>query len=274
MLSIVTVCRNSEGTIERCLGSVVESSRRYPGLIREHVIIDGLSEDSTPRILQSYLHQLLSYKVKIIREQDYGIYDAMNKALVVADSEYLIFLNSDDVILSDGLGEIYECLKSKGAQYAIYLAPYVISNQGRFFKKKLSSLMLLSPTLDLALGGKPFHPGFVTKKWLYKTVSFDASLSVAADFGWMYRCLTGSLENKKKICFMNKAIIAFASGGVSDKRRLSRGVKELSMQYRQIYGLTGILVLTLRYLRGIGSSVAGSIISRIRWSPNNLSRSV
>ena len=49
-VSIITVCFNSEKTIERTLKSVL--SQTYKNI--EYIIIDGLSTDGTVKICESY----------------------------------------------------------------------------------------------------------------------------------------------------------------------------------------------------------------------------
>ena len=73
VLSIVTVCFNSEKTIRKCIESVI------PQLTDEveYLFIDGKSTDKTVEIISSYK----KYGVRVISEKDNGIYDAMNKGI-------------------------------------------------------------------------------------------------------------------------------------------------------------------------------------------------
>ena len=92
-LSVVTVCWNAERTIGRCLESVmIQNFESY-----EHLIIDGLSNDSTLEIISRYS----SDNLRIISQADKGIYDAMNKGIKLAKGEYILFLNADDEFYSE-----------------------------------------------------------------------------------------------------------------------------------------------------------------------------
>ena len=88
MISIITVCMNSERTIDQTLKSVINQSyHNY-----EHIIIDGKSSDNTLNIVKKYPH------IKtIISEKDNGIYDAMNKGIDSCRGDVVGFLNSDDL---------------------------------------------------------------------------------------------------------------------------------------------------------------------------------
>ena len=87
-ISVITVCFNSAGTIERTLASV--ASQTWNAI--EHIVIDGCSTDGTLDIAKRFD----STVSKLVSEPDNGIYDAMNKGLRLATGEIICFLNSDD----------------------------------------------------------------------------------------------------------------------------------------------------------------------------------
>ena len=87
-ITIITVVKNSEATIERCIKSVL--SQNYKNI--EYIIIDGNSSDGTKEIINKYRDQIS----KIIIGDDGGIWEAMNKGINLASGEILGFLNSDD----------------------------------------------------------------------------------------------------------------------------------------------------------------------------------
>jgi len=91
-ISIITICFNSEKTIFKTLESVKKQS--FNNI--EHIIIDGASNDKTLEICKEY-----SNSIKIISEQDNGVYDAFNKGLKLATGEIIGFLNSDDVFYNE-----------------------------------------------------------------------------------------------------------------------------------------------------------------------------
>ena len=88
-LSIVTVVKNSSNTIEKTIKSVL--SQNYKNF--EYIIIDGGSNDGTLEIVQKYKDRIS----KIISENDYGIWDAMNKGINLAEGDIIGFLNSGDI---------------------------------------------------------------------------------------------------------------------------------------------------------------------------------
>lgn len=95
LVSIITVCRNSEKTITKTIESV--KNQTYKNI--EYIIIDGKSEDRTIDIVHSYKDNIS----KIISEKDNGIYDAFNKGLNLYKGDLIGFVNSDDVLLPNAI---------------------------------------------------------------------------------------------------------------------------------------------------------------------------
>jgi len=93
-ISVVTVCLNSEKTIEQCLSSV--KNQTYKNW--QHIVIDGDSVDNTKKIVNKFFPQVF-----MVTEPDKGIYDAMNKAFNWISGDYIIFLNSDDFLAAPGI---------------------------------------------------------------------------------------------------------------------------------------------------------------------------
>jgi glycosyltransferase involved in cell wall biosynthesis len=88
LITIVTVVRNGEKTLECTIKSVIEQS--YDRI--EYIIIDGGSTDGSLEIIQNYEENVDHW----ISEPDKGIYDAMNKGIRLAHGDLIGLLNSDD----------------------------------------------------------------------------------------------------------------------------------------------------------------------------------
>ncbi|OYU12446.1 MAG: hypothetical protein CFE38_08240 [Comamonadaceae bacterium PBBC1] len=91
-ISIITATYNCAQTLGDCLSSV--ASQAYAN--REHVVIDGASQDGTLDVLQASRSQL----AVLLSEPDRGIYDALNKGIAHASGDVIGFLHADDVYAS------------------------------------------------------------------------------------------------------------------------------------------------------------------------------
>jgi glycosyltransferase involved in cell wall biosynthesis len=86
-ISIVTPCMNRVHLVAQAVESVL--GQDVPAL--EHIIVDGGSTDGTLDVLGKYAH------LRVISEPDDGMYDAINKGILLAQGEVIGLLNTDDV---------------------------------------------------------------------------------------------------------------------------------------------------------------------------------
>lgn len=94
-ISIVTVVKNGERHLEQCVKSIL--SQTYENI--EYIIIDGKSTDGTLDIIKKYEKSLAYW----ISESDTGIYDGMNKGVIRATGDWILFINSDDYLVDNSV---------------------------------------------------------------------------------------------------------------------------------------------------------------------------
>lgn len=87
-ISVVTAAFNAEDDIKGLIESLANQSDQN----FEWVVADGGSVDNTVSILES----VKNLRVKIVSGPDFGIYDALNKAIKDADCDYYIVAGADD----------------------------------------------------------------------------------------------------------------------------------------------------------------------------------
>ena len=200
LISVVTVCFNSERTISRTIESVLNQS--YP--IYEYLIVDGRSSDKTMDIVKEF-EPLFNGKMKVISEADNGIYDAMNKGILMAKGKLIGILNSDDWYENDAVEKIVSVWKQETKYQVIYgycrvLENGRIKNIARGRHEGLAIRMIPHPTC------------FVTRAVYRDFGMFLKLFHVSADYELMLRLYTG-----KQVVFTQvKNILAnFRRGGVS-----------------------------------------------------------
>ena len=92
-LSIITINYNNFEGLNRTLKSVINQNLKN----FEYIVIDGGSTDGSKELIEKYADKI-SYWVS---EPDRGIYHAMNKGIVKASGEYLLFMNSGDLFYNN-----------------------------------------------------------------------------------------------------------------------------------------------------------------------------
>ena len=90
-LSIITVNLNN------CIGLQKTFDSLFEQIFKdfEQIVIDGGSTDGSRELIETNVDKI-SYWVS---EKDSGIYNAMNKGIIKATGDYLLFLNSGDHLL-------------------------------------------------------------------------------------------------------------------------------------------------------------------------------
>lgn len=109
LISIVTPCLNRAHYLPEAIESVLAQGYAH----FEHIIVDGMSTDATPAVLERYPH------LRVIREPDRGLYDALNKGLRAARGEITGHLNSDDLYAPGTFRAVAEAFAAPGVE-AVY----------------------------------------------------------------------------------------------------------------------------------------------------------
>ena len=250
LLSVITVCLNSENTIHKTLHSVdIQTYENF-----EHIIIDGCSNDRTLKIISSYN----SKKRLVFSEHDNGIYHAMNKGLKKASGQYVIFLNSDDYF-SDRfvLQEIIDKIKLTRAQ-VIYSGISYINSHGNIIS---TWLPLQFKKGSYKIGFHTPHPGFFADRTLYKKLGdFDLSMPVYADFELMFRFM----ENDSVSCErLNRVTVVMRSDGLSSSlQNIFRGLIDITKSFKKNGKLKYLLShMFFRYTKKIKRKLLNIIFS-------------
>lgn len=91
-ISVITPTKNSERHILETLESI--HNQGYPEV--EHIIVDGLSRDSTLDIVKDFMVSRSCRNIRIIVKEDKNMYEAINTGLAEVTGDIYAYLNSDD----------------------------------------------------------------------------------------------------------------------------------------------------------------------------------
>jgi glycosyltransferase len=206
MISVVTVCFNSEDTIKATLRSLYGQSHKE----FQHIIIDGGSTDQTIDIIREnpWPNRI------VISEHDNGIYEAFNKGLSYCDGDIVGFLNSDDkfsdyLVLSD----IADTFLQTNCNISYGDLLYVSSQTNESIKRHW-----VSEPFDqsrIRKGWMPAHPTFYCQRNLLIEVGgFDESFRISADYKNMMKLL--SLKGIR-VSYIPRVLVKMRTGGESNK---------------------------------------------------------
>lgn len=238
-ISVITVCFNSEKTIENTIKSVINQS--YKNI--EYVIIDGGSTDNTKKLINKYRNNISIIK----SETDKGIYDALNKGIALSSGEIISILHSNDIFYSsETLSGVSNFFKEK-PNLEILIGNVIFKKD--FSKNKIIryySSKFFKPWM-LRFGFSPPHLStFITKKVYNKVGMHDISYKIAGDFDFFVKCFMKNNFIYKK---SNKCHIVMAPGGLSGNSLMSYYIstKEIlkSLKNNNIY--SNIIFVLLRF---------------------------
>tara|TARA_Y100000992_G_C21255635_1_gene488327 strand:+ start:685 stop:1446 length:762 start_codon:yes stop_codon:yes gene_type:complete len=203
-ISVITVCYNSEASIEETICSVINQD--YSNI--EYIIIDGASNDNTLNIISSF-------KTKIdilISEKDTGIYDAMNKGIKASTGDIVGILNSDDTY-TDGkvLSKVARHLDENRLTKGVYADLFYVKRDMIYRVWKTGHLNQNS----ISKGKIIPHPTLFLRKDVYTECGlYDPKYGNAADFEFITRIL---VKYKVKLDYMRHFIVNMKLGGSSNK---------------------------------------------------------
>lgn len=211
-LTIVTVLLNGKEGLDKTIQSVAnQTSSDY-----EYIVIDGGSSDGSIDILQKN-DKLIDYWVS---EPDFGIYDAMNKALRIANGRYIFYLGDSDLLLYKSLDSIINLTCKKKYEKPI-LFPVVVNGKLKF---------PLNINLKIPI---PHHQGAMMPTTLLKSNGgFDLSYKIHSDFDCMLKTIGNYGFRYVKIPFC-----VFTTGGCSNSGdKWIDSIKELFLIYKKNKG--------------------------------------
>lgn len=116
-ISIIIPVYNVERYVERCLLSVVNQS--YKNL--ECIIVDDCSPDNSMQIVKSFMEKYMlkeNFKI-VIHITNKGLSAARNSGIRKATGDYVFFLDSDDELPQNSIGDLVSCLKGKEIDFII-----------------------------------------------------------------------------------------------------------------------------------------------------------
>ena len=218
MISIITVCLNSEKTIEKTIKSVINQSCKD----FEYIIVDGGSIDKTLEIVDRYNLQS-DIPFLIISEKDNGIYDAMNKGISIAHGDVIGIINSDDWYDYDAVSIIKKQIEKYGSKDIVFYGKEAVVEGTEVTKINSKSHN------DLPKAMFPHEAAFVSKN-IYEEQLYDLGYRLCSDYDFMLK----AFHNNKKFIFVDEIIDYFTPNGASSSYYASVERLNIRKKYHDI----------------------------------------
>ncbi len=199
-LSIITINYNNLEGLKRTVESVINQTWQE----FEYLVIDGGSTDGSAAYIDSKSEHLNYW----VSEPDQGVYYAMNKGIEVATGEYLLFLNSGDVLYNNNI--LLTTKKSLLLDMDIvYGDLWIEGEQGKGFRNRYPDFIDFPFLKQTSLG----HSSTFMKKELFYTYGlYRTDLKIVSDWAFFVKVFC---MHKVSHCKIDHIIAAFYEGGLS-----------------------------------------------------------
>ena len=207
-ISVVTVVSNDLNGLKKSRLSLESQTFRN----WSHVIVDSGKDQN----IFNYLRDLPNMNSKWISEGDFGIYNAMNKALLMIEAEsYVFFLNAGDVFANlDSLEAAAHALSEANFPNWGCTTHEEVAENGEGWICKLVSKP--SITNQLYATGYRSHQGVIMKCAFIRSLGgFDEAYQVAADWDLIVKAILAETPTT-----WNLSLACFETGGFSSQRIL------------------------------------------------------
>ncbi len=252
LYSIIIVCLNAESIIAETIYSVLaQTEGNY-----EIIIKDGISKDRTIECIPS------DPRIRIYREKDSGIYNAMNQAVTHINGEWVCFLNCGDKFADNKvLGMVTKHIKKNN------IAPKMCIIYGDYIRKN-EYIKQSSKINDFTLFRTPItHQTMFFSSDIFAEKMFDETFIIRAD----HELTIASYKKGVKFKYINSAISNYQGDGFSERKELKKTRKEefrriikkhFNTKQRIIYST--FIFLSMRKFRGyLNSDNSPKIIRKV-----------
>ena len=219
LISIIIPCFNQAIFLPDCLDSILKQSFTN----WEAIVVNDGSTDATSNVANKYC--IKDSRIKLVEKQNGGLSSARNFGIEQSIGEWLLFLDADDMLISDHLNEVYQVISSKSDANLIQTGYHHMNEDG---KQILHSVMpgenpeLLPSILTQNIG--PVHTITIRRSIITQMQGFDEKLNSCEDWDMWIRVAKFGIKKES----INKALVGYRLASNSMSRNAERMYKALT----------------------------------------------
>lgn len=241
--SIILACYNKEDYLERALNSLVALSRFDEF---EIIVVDDHSSDGSPAIAQEFASTYENITSIVFPQGSGGPSRPRNVGIERSTTDYLIFMDPDDVVINDG----YSILLTKMEEYQsdILIGTRIGVNEHGvrvftdFIDERFTYVNEKSPSIALdLLNRRPFILKTIYRKQMIveNGISFNEKLRTSEDEAFDMRCVAAA----KRITKINDVVYQYtveAKDSITTKVSMSiyEGLYDVFVELADAYQLS------------------------------------
>jgi glycosyltransferase involved in cell wall biosynthesis len=245
ILSVITIVKNAELTIERTITSVI--NQNFDSL--QYIVIDGKSSDRTIEIINKYRDIVDIF----ISEPDKGTSDAFNKAFNYVNGKYVICLAADDCLGTNFLSHAVKTMENSNAD-VFWGAMTMYSKNGVLTEKLHQNTNILS---CLQKGKGLNFPSMMSTSEYWRLIGgLDLSFKFCNDLEWLCRAF---LIQEPVSVVSNKVSVHRDEDGLVSKNAREAAIEMIRLFKKYKYPISPLLrdlvifevIKFLSYFKGI-----------------------
>jgi glycosyltransferase involved in cell wall biosynthesis len=215
-LSVITINYNDAEGLRNTMNSVFSQS--FSDF--EYIVVDGRSNDGSIDVIlelqarNSGLDQGANSKFQWISEPDSGIYNAMNKGILLSTGEYCFFLNSGDHFVSQN---VLQNVMQVQADEDILFGNLLVCQNGKVVEKSTGKPGLTF--MDLYLSNIKHQASFIKRNMFDRFGLYNESNKIVSD--WEFFLKTVGLQNAT-YRYIDEDITFFDNAGISNNSHVIR----------------------------------------------------
>lgn len=209
-LSVITINYNNASGLQKTMESVMnQTSSDF-----EYIVVDGASKDGSLEVIRKFESLKLNVNLRWISEADKGIYDAMNKGILMAKGEYVQFVNSSDCFVNETvIDRMLKELNRKSEKNVVQILygnmikqlPDRIFRDRCFNGEEITLLGMYSATLN-------HSPVFIKRILFDQFGLYDDKLKIVSDWKWYTQVI---IQGGVKPDYVDIDVINFDMTGIS-----------------------------------------------------------
>lgn len=184
LIEVVIPTLNSEKTVKQCL-KTADPVEQNSNVMVKFIIIDGGSSDNTLEIAKSF-----GAKIYHNKRVPHTIGSSRNLGILKATGDYVVFLDSDELVDRNWLNEIRLMISQGYKLITGQIIPIIRNNYEKFYHN-LRSLVPQKKEEYIDFIPRPIR---CCETNLAKQIQFDPNLQIGEDFDFTYRAFnTGNV---------------------------------------------------------------------------------
>lgn len=226
--SIIVVCLNSGKRLEETIDSILcQVNASYEVIVKDGDSTDGSVERLKKRLKERESNGIKADNIRIVTQKDNGIYDAMNQAINYAQGEYLLFLNTGDLLYDDmtleNVSKEISVIEAKNDK-----KPDIV--YGNMYHKAMQTVIYAAPQINdfTCYRNVPCHQTCFYSKKMFEDRNYKTQFHVRADYEHFLWCY---YKKKADIFYIPVMTAVYEGGGYSET---NENRKDSARQHREI----------------------------------------